>query len=303
MKKTSGPPEAQSADNIVDISMYKEGVQNLAKEMGCDKAELGSTVDVQNATSDIPGITMIRQRVDILGKTRPMEAKEEIPALRIRPEEIGLVREAPATRWVKGQEEWDATFKKSAQKAIRQRRTLEAKASTLIKRAKEQGLVLHSGRSDISPKSHAIRASRVKSTSDQPIDGSIQEDRRWGPFDLGDETPPPSAIAGRRDTPEALALLKKCIYHTAPVTHETVPKLSAKDALRAAFDPHDDPTRPPRQSVSEQQVRTHVIPIHGLRLWDALVGYFMRESSKKALDGTKHAAAAIRDTGANIGIK
>ncbi|KAK0191165.1 alpha/beta-hydrolase [Armillaria mellea] len=278
MKKTSGPPETQSADNIVDINMYKEG-------------------------ADIPGITMIRQRVDILGKTRPMEEKEEIPALRIRPEEIGLVREAPAIRWVKGQEEWDATFKKSAQKAIRQRRTLEAKASTLIERAKQQGLVLHSGGSDISPKSHAIRVSHVKSTSDHPIDGTIQKDRRWGPFDLDDETPPPSAISGRRDTPEALALLKKCIYHTAPVTHETVPKLSAKDALRAAFDPHDDPTRPPRQSVSEQQVRTHVIPIHGLRLWDALVGYFMRESSKKASDGTKHAAAAIRDTGANIGIR
>lgn len=28
----------------------------------------------------------------------------------------------------------------------------------------------------------------------------------------------------------------------------------------------------------------------------------MRESSKKAVDGTKDAAAAIRDTGANIGI-
>lgn len=300
--KKSGLSEAQPSDNALDINLYKEGVQNLVKEIGCDNAELRSAIDDKNATVDIPGITMIRERVDIWGKTRPMEAKEDIPALRIRPEEIGLIREAPAIRWVKGQDEWDATFKKSAQKAIRQRRTLESKASTLIERAIEQGLVLHSGRTDMSQKSHGIQASHVKSTSDQSIDGTIQEDRRWGPFDLDDETPPPSAIAGRRDTPEAVALLKKCIYYTAPITHETVPKLSARDALRAAFDPHDDPTRPPRQSVSEQQVRTHVIPVHGLRLWDALVGYFMRESSKKALDGTKHAAAAIRHTGMNIGI-
>ncbi|KAK0490806.1 hypothetical protein IW261DRAFT_1434192 [Armillaria novae-zelandiae] len=69
-----------------------------------------------------------------------------------------------------------------------------------------------------------------------------------------------------------------------------------RDALRASFDPHDDPTRPPRQSISEQQVRTHVVPVYDLRLWNALVG------SKKALDGTKHTAAAIRHTGMNIGI-
>ncbi len=214
--KKSGPSEAQSSDNIVDINLYKEGVQNLVKEIGCDNAELRSAVDLKTATvrdsfvpaaffdhfqqADIPGITMIRERVDIWGKTRSMEPKEEIPALRIRPEEIGLIREAPAMRWVKGQEEWDATFKNNAQKAIRQRQTLEAKASKLLERAREQGLVLHSGRSDISQKSHGVQASHVKSTSDQLIDGTIQEDRRWGPFDLDDETPPPSAIAGRRDT-------------------------------------------------------------------------------------------------------
>lgn len=67
-------------------------------------------------------------------------------------------------------------------------------------------------------------------------------------------------------------MLKKTIYHTAPVTHRTIPKLKAVDAVRAAFDPNDDPKRPPRQSASEQQVHTHIIPIHGLKIWDLLVG-------------------------------
>lgn len=51
-----------------------------------------------------------------------------------------------------------------------------------------------------------------------------------------------------------------------------MPRLKTADAIRAAFDPNDDPVKPPKQSVSEQQVQTHVIPIHGLRMWDQLVG-------------------------------
>lgn len=92
--------------------------------------------------------------------------------------------------------------------------------------------------------------------------------------------------------------MKKSIYHTAPVTHETVPKLKHSDAIRAAFDPHDDPNRPPKQSVSEQQVYPTMLPWHGVRIWDQLVGYFMRESTRKAADkaasGGKHVSSTIK---------
>lgn len=118
----------------------------------------------------------------------------------------------------------------------------------------------------------------------------IQEDRRWGPLDLDDEGPPLTAIAKRRDTPEAISLLKKNIYHTAPVTHKTVPKMRMSDVVRAVFDPKDDPNKPTRQSVSEQQVRTHVVPVHGLRMWDGIIRYFGKDSetSKQARKGAKH---------------
>ena len=90
--------------------------------------------------------------------------------------------------------------------------------------------------------------------------------------------------------PEALALLRKCVYHTAPATHSTVPKRKTLDVIKATFDPTDHPTRPPPQSVSEQQVRANVIPVHGLRIWDLLVGHMVR---KKATRRAKRIAAAV----------
>ena len=65
--------------------------------------------------------------------------------------------------------------------------------------------------------------------------------------------------------------MKKIIYHTAPTTHKTVPKVKTSDALRAAFDPEDHPTKAPRQSVSEQQTYARMVPFHGLRMWQSLV--------------------------------
>lgn len=70
---------------------------------------------------------------------------------------------------------------------------------------------------------------------------------------------------------EALALLKKSIYYTAPVTHSRVPKRSAGDTFKAAFDPEDNYMRAPKQSVSEQQTRSPVMSMHGLRIWQGIL--------------------------------
>ncbi|KAG5652411.1 hypothetical protein H0H81_005059 [Sphagnurus paluster] len=207
---------------------------------------------------------MIRKRIDVNGVSRNMEPPGEIEALNLPPGQIGLIKEGPTRRWLEGQEEWDKRFRRSAKKVNKRKLKLEAKAARIISNARLQGLILDK---DATTGNLQESISRVSHSN---ID-RIQEDRRWGPLDLDDERPPPSAIAKRRDTPEALALLKKSIYHTAPVTHKTVPRLRVSDAIRAIFDPNDDPNRPPRQSVSEQQVQTHIIPIHGLRMWDGIV--------------------------------
>lgn len=237
---------------------------------------------------------MLRERVDVLGKVRPMEPREEIEILRSRPQTIGLIKEAPVKRWLTGQEMWDKKYKHAALKVIARRRQYERKAERLLKNALEQGNI-HMNDTRPQPKHRESQSSMASIPS-----GEIEPDRRWGPLDIADENPPPSAIAGRRDTTEAVALLKKSIYHTAPVTHRMIPKLKTSDAIRAAFDKDDHPTQAPQQSVSEQQIHPHGMPIHGVRIWQSLVTYFMRKSSrkatKKAANGKKHAQSAMHET-------
>lgn len=137
---------------------------------------------------------MIRERVNIHGISRSMEPPEKITALQLRPGKVGVIKEAPTIRWLRGQESWDERFKHNAKKAIKKRTRIEAKAKRLLENAQSQGLVLTQDISKDETRSHSPTSSaRLRA------DG-IQEDRRWGPLDLDDERPPPSAIAGRRDT-------------------------------------------------------------------------------------------------------
>jgi len=62
--------------------------------------------------------------------------------------------------------------------------------------------------------------------------------------------------------------------------------------IKATFDPSDHPVKPPQQSVSEQQVKASVIPMHGLRIWDLLVGHMVR---KKAKGRAQRVVAAVRN--------
>lgn len=137
---------------------------------------------------------MIRQRVDIHGRVRQMEAIEDIPTLQLRPSEIGLLREAPARRWHDGQAIWDKRFKSSAKKVRKKRAKNKEEYAKIMDRAKELGLVRVNSKRSVKT-NNSISMSGV---------GVIQEDRRWGPLDLEDESPPPSAIAARRDTVSAL---------------------------------------------------------------------------------------------------
>lgn len=64
------------------------------------------------------------------------------------------------------------------------------------------------------------------------------------------------------------------------------------DVIKATFDPSDHPVKPPPQSASEQQVKANVIPMHGLRIWDFLVGYVMQKKAKKR---AQQAIAVVRN--------
>ncbi|CAL1701139.1 unnamed protein product [Somion occarium] len=252
-----------------DVELYRENESKTKLEV--KSGDVRFVPDGSPATEDedrdIPGVRMIRERVDIFGHVRLMEGEEEIPALQIPPSEIGLIKEDPVRRWLSGQEKWDKKYKRNAIKAERRRRHYEKKAAVLIAHARENGLILDNERTAVINQ----RASLPTAMSSTSV-GNVECDRRWGPFDLESEQPPGSAIAGRRDTREAVALIKKHIYHSAPATHRTVPRMSTSDAARAAFDPSDHPFKPPRQSVSEEQVH----------------------SSKKAQQGKRQALQTLR---------
>lgn len=238
------------------------------------------------AMNDQSGDTvMIRERVDIHGRVRSMERKEDIAALQLRPSEIGIIKEETLFKWLEGQEEWDRRFKYRATKIIKNRKTFEVKADSMIKNARLRGLLL-AGEDNLVEGPMVGRSNVAR--------GTIQEDRRWGPLDLVDEQPPPTAIAARRDTGEALALLKKSIYHTAPATHKTIPKMKTVNIVLGTF---NAPFRPPRQSVSEQQVHTGMRHIHGMRMWQSIVSYFGRKVAVKAAEDTRRVENALMETG------
>jgi len=62
------------------------------------------------------------------------------------------------------------------------------------------------------------------------------------------------------------------------------------EMIKAALNPSDNPDKPPPQSVSEQQVKANIIPMHGLTMWSALVGHMVR---KKAEGRAQRAVAAV----------
>ena len=138
---------------------------------------------------------MIRQRVDIHGRTRQMEDISEIPCLQLKANEIGLMREAPARRWLDGQNKWDEKFKGTAKRVEKRREKIRHTYQKSLDRAKDLGLML-SAEDNASIKT----ADETAYNTDNEADGEIQISRRWGPLDLEGENPPPSAIAGRQDT-------------------------------------------------------------------------------------------------------
>jgi hypothetical protein len=84
---------------------------------------------------------------------------------------------------------------------------------------------------------------------------------------------------------ESIALMKKCIYYSAPVTHKAVPKRTTGEAIQAAFDEDDNPVKPPKQSVSEQQTDNQILPMHGLRMWQGLLKWVVKLCSYISICG------------------
>ncbi|KAJ9105166.1 hypothetical protein QFC19_003626 [Naganishia cerealis] len=139
----------------------------------------------------------IRQRVSLNGECRPLEDAKDLPFLHLPLEEIGVVKEAPALRYLTGQALWDEKFK-SVAKRIEKRRLAH------LKEAERNGQ-----KAIIKWKRH-FAEKRDGRDEGKPFDEAayiMDNDISWA-WALQDEIPPPSAIVGRRDTSEAMALAR-----------------------------------------------------------------------------------------------
>ncbi|SPO34874.1 uncharacterized protein PSFLO_00345 [Pseudozyma flocculosa] len=185
---------------------------------------------------------MIRERVNVKGFLRPLEPESELQALRMDANEVGRIKEGPCQRYLSGQELWSKKFEKTARKVEKQRAKNEETAQKLLERAASLGL--------LKPSRHELDQGVLE--SDEGVWSGLGA---LGPLELVDETPPPSALAGRRDTEEALNLLRTMLYVRAEQRGVKKSKLKIRSAPR-----HSNAEKP-----AEGRTR------YGLKLWNKLM--------------------------------
>lgn len=239
------------------------------------------------------------ERVSIQGIIRPLSPD----ALRIPEDGVGVVKAAPVKRWLTGQSAWDSKYKRIARGVEKERAGWEKKATEVMRKAglteeeidavwqqkTSRNCIEGTGKGPTSPEGRANGAAPGNGTTLETIhelDNGESESaraermrngRRWGPLDLMDEMPPPSAIAGRLDTPDAVDLLKTSLSQMPRTESRRHGRGKAKQAVDRVLRGSTEPVRPRRQSAAEQQVPAN--PLHGVRMWGGMMGYFVDKTS------------------------
>ncbi|KAL1678968.1 hypothetical protein EV122DRAFT_210830 [Schizophyllum commune] len=121
---------------------------------------------------------MIRERVSTAGIVRPLEPESELPAFQVDPDAVGRITELTVRRFIDGK----ARYGKKYERALK---GIERERKRLLERARKQ------------------TASPAPTSTPQPDKPSWG----WG-WALDGERPPPSSVAARRDTEEAMRLAR-----------------------------------------------------------------------------------------------
>jgi hypothetical protein len=144
---------------------------------------------------------MIRERVATDGACRPLEAESELSAMTMPLDEVGVIKEGPAIRYLTGQALWDKKFGHALKSVAKHRkRNLEDA------RKKDAGKIAHFWQEQVK------RHHEEKEKREMNGDGTDWEtdreaghqgdilDRSWSwSWALKGEAPPSSAIVSRRD--------------------------------------------------------------------------------------------------------
>ncbi|GAA6047205.1 hypothetical protein JCM3770_006950 [Rhodotorula araucariae] len=167
---------------------------------------------------------MIRERVSITGVVRPMEPESEMSMLHLDPEDVGLIKEDAVRRYLAGkailQRKFGKTYAKVQKKRERHlKKSMQEEAMRITKRVdelkKQQAKDRKQGSGSslrLSPANIDPNAPEQVTASPEPLDYArggrdvpLGVDGMW---DLHGEHPPPSSLAGRKDTAEARKLAK-----------------------------------------------------------------------------------------------
>lgn len=230
---------------------------------------------------------MIRERVDIRGLLRPLEDEHLLQALQVPIEEIGKIKSGPVSRYLTGQELWDKKYKRTAKKVDKERAKNEARAQAMLEQAAREGLL--ESMPEVTEEKRAMQERGEQSESKWFQDGWADL-AAFGPLDLQGEVPPPSAIAGRRDTPDALELIRQSLHMRAYrlQDREDIAEVATKVSYGSHRAARRHKTRVKlrqtagsgyRQSASERQVESKTS--YGLRAWGDAMNYFTGKSSEK----------------------
>lgn len=144
---------------------------------------------------------MIRERVSTQGVIRPLEPEADLDALNVPPEILGVISELAMKRYIEGRSKFDRKFA-STIKAIEKHRKHNLERS---------GKDINKNMSLL--QDHLEKEKKHKSAADTKKgikEGLMAASGSWAWAWVldGEERPPPSSIASRRDTGEARRLAK-----------------------------------------------------------------------------------------------
>lgn len=200
---------------------------------------------------------IVRERLNFSAHVRSIEDDSELSTLSISRDEIGLMKAGPVQRWLTGQAIWKKKYRHVLHDVNKRRRKYENKSAKLIVKMQKLKILDEAGK---------------------PIRYGSGQQHLITIFDLEGESPPPYAIAARRDNALSMALVKaelrRCLLEAPDDVRSKVwDVLPTRRAVPKNF---------PQQPPAEQQTSPSKLPVHGLSMWMSLMTYFLSINIKRA---------------------
>lgn len=197
-------------DNISIISSRddseSEGIESSTDSLTKQKLDLNTTTgSVGRAGDAIPAFenNMIRERIDRSGRLYRLAEASELPALKLSPDEVGVVKPGPVQKWLQARKIWDHKYASTRRKVQKERIRLLAsgeirpsdigeypppsslaarrtdKAPVTMKQRKSYGLAMWSGwgsKHDAATLRREEEAVGMENAEgEQPVDRSVPE--------------------------------------------------------------------------------------------------------------------------------